>query len=163
MLYSFNLTSDKSVEKVVTLLASNVSERPIFGYAKTLFYGKIAGTRFSISRVVHGTDTFNPLMRGSVVHREKGCLVRVHMTLHPIALIIMIVWPLLVAHGAAAHGNLNVGAWIFALMPWIMGIPLFSYDVRQSRRLLEQCLKADPPAQNQANQSPQPTPLARRG
>ena len=158
MLYVYSAKSELSAEEVTGLLAANVSKRPWFGTPDTLFEGKVTGFRFSVSRVVRGMDTFNPLMRGSIARLDAGCLVRVVMTLHPVAIILMVGWSLLVAHGTSAHGSIAPIAWVFVLAPWMISIPVFFYDVGRSRSLLQQCLKLRSPEEKRANQPPEPTP-----
>jgi hypothetical protein len=157
MLYIYSEKSELRAEEIIGLLSKNVSKRPWFGTPETVFEGKVTGSRFSVSRVIRGRDTWNPLMRGSVSPLEDGCLVRVVMTFHPVAIILMVGWSFLAAFSASAHGSIPPMAWFLIISPWLIGIPVFIYDVGRSRSLLQQCLKLRSPEEGWASERPEGT------
>ncbi len=151
MLYIYSESFEGSAEENAQLLSLSVSKRPWFGDPKTVFQGRVAGRKFCVSRVVRGMDTYNPLMRGSISTVGTRSLVRVVMTLHPVAVVLLAGWSFFLARAASAHGSIPTVLWFPIVAPWLIGIPVFFYDARRSRALLRQCLSLTPRADGCAN------------
>ncbi len=161
MFFSYRAESELTAEEAISVLAKNVSRRRWSGAPKTIFEGRVDGPRFRISSAVHSIDSFNPLMRGSVLPYGAGCIVRVVMMPHPVTVIFMAAWSLLFAVLAGAHGRITPVAWVVITLPLLVGIGGFIYSVPHNKRILKQCLKLRVPEEEEANNSPQPETLAR--
>ena len=158
MFFSYRAESELTAEEAISVLGKNVSSRRWFDAPKTIFEGRVVGPRFWISYAVHSIDTFNPLIRGYVLPRGAGCIVRVVMRPHPVTVIFMAAWSLLLALWAAMHGRMLPVAWIVILIPLLLGIGGFIYSVPHNKRILKQCLKLRFPEEERANNSPEATP-----
>jgi hypothetical protein len=88
-----------------------------------------------------GRDSFNPMLFGRFSPSAHGTRVRVVMTLRPIVWVFMVLWTILIECLAFGRGRITFMGVFFVLLPWVLAIPLFFYNVVRSKRLLWQCLK----------------------
>jgi hypothetical protein len=141
MFIMFKAESPMSGREAVDALSASVSRMGWLRKHATPFTGRVWESGFRISCVMGGRDSFNPILFGRFSPSEHGTRVRVVMTLHPIVWVFLALWTILIDCLAFSRGRITLVGVIVLLLPWLIGIPLFFYNVVRSKRLLWQCLE----------------------
>ena len=141
MFIVFQAESRMSRSEAIDALSASVSRKGWLRMHPTLFAGHVWESGFRISCVMGGRDSFNPMLFGRFSPSAHGTRVRVIMTLRPIVWVFMVLWTILIECLAFGRGRITFMGVFFVLLPWVLAIPLFFYNVVRSKRLLWQCLK----------------------
>ena len=141
MFIIFEAESPMSCREVVDTLSAKVSRLGWLRRHPTPFAGRVWESGFRISCVMGGRDSFNPVLFGRFSPSAHGTRVRVAMTLRPIVWVFMVLWIILIEYGIFSRGRITFLEVFVLLLPWVIAIPLFFYNVVHSKRLLWQCLK----------------------
>jgi hypothetical protein len=86
----FAINTNLSIEDAVSLIASKVHAPPssLFSiHVKNGFEGSVSNDGFTINRAFHGRNSFLPVINGRFKPINKGTMIDVYITLHPIVLI----------------------------------------------------------------------------
>lgn len=73
------------------------------------YEGTISGNTFKISRIVHGRNSFLPVIEGEIHSESFGCSIAIKMTLYKVVIIFMLYWL-----------SITGSFWIFALLAWLV-------------------------------------------
>jgi len=141
MFITFESESDLPPCEAVAALVANVSRPRWFRHPTTPFIGRVWDSGFRLIRVVHGRDSFNPMLYGQLSPSPKGTHVRVIMTLHPVVWAFMAIWSGFLGHAYLSEGKQEILVLAFLLFPWVLAACFFPYGVRASKDLLRKCLR----------------------
>lgn len=141
MFIMFEAESPMNCREAADTLSASVSRMGWLRRHATPFAGRVSESGFRISSVMGGRDSFNPVLFGRFSPTAHGTRVRVVMTLRPIVWVFMVFWTILLEYLAFGRGTITFVGVFVLLLPWVLAIPLFFYNVVRSKRLLWQCLK----------------------
>lgn len=144
----FEAVTSLSKKEVIETLNNSLTKLNWFSkpQASRPFSGTVSKSDFKITRVIWGRDSFNPVIQGHVWSKDQHTHVSVRMTLHPVIGIGFTVYSLLVSGGllnaVLDHASGDIKSLLFMLLlPWLVGIPLFYYNVFKSKKLLQERLR----------------------
>lgn len=109
------------------------------------FLGTVDSNGFTISRVIRGRDSFNPVLYGRFFASGHGTRLRVIMTFHPLVWLFLILWSVFNGY-TSLEGLLNHhladfwGCLCFLIFAWVVAVPLFYWNASRSKLLLRQSL-----------------------
>jgi heme/copper-type cytochrome/quinol oxidase subunit 2 len=92
-------------------------------------------------RVVKGRDSFNPVLYGRFTQGLSGTHMRVMLTFHPFVWLFIIAWTCFGLYAAYDGLDSDPAIPVFmVLFLWAIAVPIFYYDARKSKRLLQECV-----------------------
>jgi hypothetical protein len=111
------------------------------------FEGEVGRGGFRIRRVIKGQNSFLPQIRGDIQSSAAGTVVRVRMTIHPLSVVMILMWAALVAKRLSSSGR-PVGAvfdadWIpFAMVAFavVLVVACFYPEARKAERLIREAV-----------------------
>jgi hypothetical protein len=132
-------------EELIGKLRGYVSPSKWFDLAPaTPFVGTVLDSKFTITRVVKGRDSFNPIIYGRLMASVSGTTVKIVMTFHPAVWLFIVGWSLVIGGAVVVHfreqGTLQVIPVMLFFSLWVMAVPVFYFDAVRSRLLLKRCL-----------------------
>jgi len=110
-----------------------------------LFIGRVHEMSFRIMRIVKGRDSFNPLLYGRFTQGMAGTHLDVILTFHPFVWFFIIAWNCFGLYAAfvglgQAGPNRAIPLFMIFIL-WAIAVPIFYYDARKSKELLQECVK----------------------
>lgn len=112
---------------------------------KHLFSGSVSPSGFRVQRLIHGRNSFNPVLFGRFSPTPTGTRIRVLLTFHPLVWAFIVYLSVesvrvLVNYWGESELVRNMALFLFVTL-WVLAVSSFFYGASRARSLLRDCLE----------------------
>jgi hypothetical protein len=149
---SFEIETPLSKEEVIEMLNSQIEPWKLFRWpwkmGHKVFQGSVTSDKFKISKIIHYRNSFLPIIHGTFGCNSSGNVISIKMTLHPMAIVFMCAWFLLlligimnVLLGASNDKSFPLIGFIIIIISYIFIGVCFWPEVKEQKRVLMEMFK----------------------